>query len=77
MEECATRKCQYWVCLQMTQHQGCRGHHAILCNPNKFIFGDNQIFLYLVVPWNNFASMSNCALMQSKSNKPPSPEVCV
>ena len=31
-----------WVCLQMTQLQclmGCHGHHAILCNPNKFVFG--------------------------------------
>ena len=37
------------VCLQMTQLQcpmGCHGHHAILCNPNRLIFGDNKNFWY-------------------------------
>ena len=63
----------------MTQLQcpiGFHGHHAILCNPNRFIFGDNKFFLYLVVPLNNFAPMSNCPWVQGKSNKPP-PKVCV
>ena len=62
MKVCAARKCQSWVCLQMTQLQcsmSCHGHHAILCNPNRFIVGDNQNFWYLVVPLNNFASMNN------------------
>ena len=81
MEECAARKCQSWVCLQMTQLQcpvGCHGHHAVLCNPNGFIFGDNKKFWYLVVPVNNFACMSNCLLVQRKSNKPTHPPgVCV
>ena len=35
-----------------------------------------NFFLYLVVPLNNFAPMSNCPWVQGKSNKPP-PEVCV
>ena len=81
MEECVARKCQSWVCLQMTQLQypmGCHGHHAFLCNPNRFIIRDNKNFWYLVVQLNYFASMSNCPLVQSKSNKPPSPpEMCV
>ena len=41
MKVCAARKCQSWVCLQMTQLQcpmGCHGHHAILCNPNRYEF---------------------------------------
>ena len=74
MKVCAARKCQSWVCLQMTQLQcqmGCHGHHAILCNPNRFIFGDNKNFWHLVVPLNNF-----CPWLQGKSNKAP-PEVCV
>ena len=54
----------------------CHGHHAMLCNPDRFIFGDNKNFWYLVVPLNNFESMNNCPLVQGKSNKPP-PEVCV
>ena len=54
------------------------GHHAILCNQNRFIFGDNKNFSYLLVPLNNFASMNNCPWVQGKSNKPPPPsEVCV
>ena len=55
------------------------GHHARLCNPDMFIFGDNKTFWYLVVPLNNFASMNNCPWVQGKSNKPPSPSrgVCV
>ena len=65
----------------MTQLQcpkGCHGHDAILCNPKRYIFGDNKNFGYLVVPLNNFATISNCPLVQSKSNKPPPPpEVCV
>ena len=72
MKVCAARKCQSWVCLQMTQLQcpmGCHGHHAILCNPNRFIFGDNKNSWYLVVPLNNFASMNNRPWMQGKSNK--------
>ena len=82
MKVCAARKCQSWVCLQMTQlqcHMGCHGHHAILCNPNRFIFGDNMNVWYLVVPLNNFASMNNCPWVQGKSNKPlPLPRcVCV
>ena len=81
---CAACKCQSLVCLQMTQLQcpmGCHGHHAILCNLNRFIFGDNKNFWYLVVPLNNFVSMNNCPWVQVKSNKPPPPppppEVCV
>ena len=76
MKVCAARKCQSWVCLQMTQLQcpmGCHGHHAILCNPNRFIFGDNKNFWYLVVPLTNSASMNNCPWVQGKSNKPPPP----
>ena len=78
MKVCAARKCQFWVCSQMTQLQcpmGCHGHHAILCNPNRFIFGDNKNFWYLVVPLNIVAHMNNCPWVQGKSNKPP-PEVC-
>ena len=40
-KKCAPRKCQSWVCLQMTQLQcpmGCHGDHAILCNPNSLRF---------------------------------------
>ena len=62
-----------------TVPMGCHGHHAILCNPNRFIFGDNMNFWYLLVPLNNFASMNNCPWVQGKSNKPPPPSrgVCV
>ena len=73
MKVCAARKCQSWVCLQMTHLQcpmGCHGHHAFLCNPNRFIFGDNMNVWYLVAPLNNFASMNNCPWLQGKSNKP-------
>ena len=58
---------------------GCNGHHAILCNPNRFILGDNKNFYYLVVPLSNFASMNNCPWVKGKSNKPPPPsgDVCV
>ena len=82
MKVCAARKCQSWVCLQMTQLQrpmGCHGHHAILCNPNRLIFREYKNFWYLVVQLNNFASMNNCPLVQLKSNKPPPPSrgVCV
>ena len=79
MKVCATLKCRSWFCLQVTQLRfpvGCHGHHAILCNPNRFIFGDNKNFWYLVVPLNNFASVSNCPRVHGKSNKPPS-DVCV
>ena len=83
MEVCAAHKCQSLVCLQRTQLQcpmGCHGHHAILFNPNRFIFGDHKIFWRLVVQLTNSASINNCPLVQGKSNKPPSPpppEVCV
>ena len=73
MKVCAARKCQSWVCLQMAQLQcpmDCHGQHAIECNPNRFIFGDNKIFLYLVVLLNNSTSMNNCPWVQSKSNSP-------
>ena len=76
MEVCAAPKCQSLVCLQRTQLQcsmGCHGHHAILFNPNRFIFGDHKIFWYLVVPLTNSASMNNCPLVQGKSNRPPFP----
>ena len=58
---------------------GYHGHHAILCYSNRFIFRDNKNFWYLVVPQNNFASLSKCPLVQGKSNTPPppSPEVVV
>ena len=49
----------------------------ILCNPNRFIFGDNKTFWYLVVPFNNFASMNNCPWVQGKSNKPHPLPRCV
>ena len=61
--------------MRLTQLQcpmGCHGHHAILCNPNRFIFVDN-IFWYLVVPLNNFESMSYYPWVQGKSNKSPLP----
>ena len=81
MKECAACKCRSWICLQMIQLQcpmGCHGHHAILYNPNRFIFGDNKNFWYSVDPLNNFAPMSNCPYVQGKSNKPsPHPKVCV
>ena len=59
-----------------TVPDGLPWNHAILCNPNRFIFGDIKNFWYIVIPLNNIASMSNCLLVQSKSNKPP-PEACV
>ena len=65
----------------MTQLQcpmGCHGHHAILCNPKRYIVRDNKNFGYLVIPLNNFATISNCPLVESKSNKPPTSRgVCV
>ena len=33
------------------------------------IFGDNKTFWYLVVSFNNFASMSNCPLVHFKNLK--------
>ena len=81
MKECAACKCRSWICLQMTQLQcpmGCPGHHAILYNPNRFIFGDNENFWYNVDPLNNFAPMNSCPCVQGKSNKPPPRhKVCV
>ena len=80
MKVCAARKCQSWVCLQMTHLQcpmGCHGHHAFLCNPNRFISGDNMNVWYLVAPLNNFASMNNCPWLQGKSNKPLPLSRCV
>ena len=57
---------------------GCHGHHAILCNRNRFIFREFKNFWYLVVQLNNFAPMSNCPWVQGKSYQPPPPpEVCV
>ena len=53
------------------------GQRARLCNPDIFIFEDNKTFWYLVVPLNNFASMSNCPWVQGKSNKPPPLSRCV
>ena len=79
MKVCAARKCRSWVCLQMTQLQcpmGCHGHHAILCNPNRSIVGDNKNFWYLVVPLNNFGSMNNGCKVSGISPLPP-PEMCV
>ena len=82
MKVCAARKYQSWVCLQMTLLQcpmGCHGQHAILCNPNRFIFRDNMNVWYLVVLLNNFTSMNNCPWVQGKLNKAhPLPRcVCV
>ena len=37
------------------------------------VFSETISFWHLVVPLNNFASISNCLLMQGKSNKPPHP----
>ena len=73
MKECAVRKCRSLACLELLQCLiGCHGHHVILCNPSRFIFGDNKNFWYLV------ATMSNCPWVQGKSNKhPPPPDVCV
>ena len=70
MKVCACM-CRSRACLQMTQLQypmGCQGHHAILCNPNRFMFGDNKNLWYLVVPLINFASISNCPWVKVKSN---------
>ena len=42
------------------------------------LFSETISFWHLVVPLNNFASMSNCPLVHGKSDKPtPPPEVCV
>ena len=43
------------------------GHNAILCNPNRFIFGHNKNFLVLGGPTEQ---LSNCPWVQGKSNKP-------
>ena len=56
-----------------TVPNGLPWNHAILCNPNRFIFGDNKNFWYFLVPLNNFASMNKCPWVQGKSNKPPLP----
>ena len=66
----------------MTQLQcpmGYHGYHAVLCDPNRFIFGDNIFLGFIVVPLNNFASMSNCPWVQGKSNSliTTPPKVCV
>ena len=37
------------------------------------VFSETISFWHLVVPLNNFASISNCIWMQGKSNKPPIP----
>ena len=56
---------------------GCHGHHAILFNPNRFIFGDHKIFLVFSGPIDRFRILNNCPLVQGMSKKPPPPEVCV
>ena len=79
MKVCACM-CRSWACLQMTQLQcqmGCREHHAILYNPNRFMFRDNKNLWYLVVPMNNFTPMSNFPRVQGKSIKPPPLPRCV
>ena len=48
---------------------GCHRHHTILCNSNRFL-SETLSFWHLVVPLNNFASMSDCPWVQGKSNKP-------
>ena len=76
MKVCAARKCQYWVCLQISQLQcpmGCCGHHAMLCNPKGLFSETVRIF---GIHWSH--SMNNCPCVQGKSIKPPPPpEVCV
>ena len=42
----------------------------------QVIFRDNKNFWYLVVPQNNFESLSKCPLVQGLI-RPPSPEVVV
>ena len=41
------------------------------------LFSETISFWRLVVPLNNFASISNCLWMQGKSKKPPPPIVCL
>ena len=48
------------------------GHHAIVCNPNWFIFKDN-IYLAFSGPTEQFTLMSNCPWVQVKFNKPKPP----
>ena len=48
---------------------GCHGHHSILYNPNRFIFGDNTF--WVVVALNNFASMRNSPCVQGRPIKFP------
>ena len=55
----------------------CHEHHAIICSPNRYMFRDNMNFWYLVVPMNNFTSMSNCPRVQGKFIKPPPLPRCV
>ena len=50
------------------------GHHAIVCNPNWFIFKDN-IYLAFSGPTEQFTLMSNCPWVQVKFNK-PKPHLC-
>ena len=82
MDECAACKCKSWACLQMTQLQflmGCHGHHAILRNPNRFIFRDNTNVWYLVVPLkisHPYVIVLWCKVSLI-STTPSSPEVCV
>ena len=52
--------------------------HAITCYLNKVVvFSETVSFCHLVVPLNNFASMSSWPWVQGKSSKPTPPEVCV
>ena len=60
-----------------TVSDGCHGHHAVLCYPNRFIFRDNMNYWYSVVQLKNFASISNCPMVQNKSNMPPPLPRCV
>ena len=65
---------------QLQCPMGCHGHHAILCKQKQVYFRRQyHIDIHLVVLLNNFASMSNCPWVHSKSNRPlPLPRcVCV
>ena len=51
---------------------GFQGHHAILCNQNRYIF-----FLEFSGITEQFCIMSSCPWVQGKSDKIPPPEVCL
>ena len=65
MKISAARKCQSWAYLQMTATVP----DGLPWTP------DIRNFWYLVVTFNNFATMSNCPWVQGKSKKPPPPPV--